>query len=69
MTEFAAATTLIRIGRHREMVYAMDYGVGRVVDALSARGDLDNTIIVFSTDVCWPIHFHCAPVIRRRMCL
>ncbi|MEO9476594.1 MAG: sulfatase-like hydrolase/transferase [Cyclobacteriaceae bacterium] len=32
------------------MVYAMDRGVGRVVDALQAQGVYDNTLIVFLSD-------------------
>ncbi|WP_171038971.1 sulfatase-like hydrolase/transferase [Pseudoalteromonas sp. S1727] len=32
------------------MVYALDRGVGRVVDALKKNGQLDNTLIVFLSD-------------------
>ncbi|MBR9912735.1 MAG: sulfatase-like hydrolase/transferase [Gammaproteobacteria bacterium] len=32
------------------MVYAVDRGVGRIVDALQQSGQLDNTLIVFTSD-------------------
>ncbi|MGK0219254.1 MAG: arylsulfatase A-like enzyme [Planctomycetota bacterium] len=36
--------------KYASMVTAMDEGVGRVVDALRARGELENTLIVFLSD-------------------
>ncbi|MFO1193526.1 MAG: sulfatase-like hydrolase/transferase [Rhodoferax sp.] len=38
------------VDTYRRMVLQMDEGIGRLVDALRANGQLDNTLIVFTSD-------------------
>ena len=40
----------LRMALHAAMVHLVDEGVGRVVDKLRERGELDNTLILFLTD-------------------
>src|SRR5260370_30386532 len=50
-------TTLFRshldggnIHQYRRMIHHMDEGIGWIVEALRANGQLDNTLIVFTSD-------------------
>jgi arylsulfatase A-like enzyme len=38
------------IHSYRRMIHHMDEGIGQIVDALRANGQLDNTLIVFTSD-------------------
>ena len=38
------------IHSYRRMIHHMDEGIGQVVDALKASGQLDNTLVVFTSD-------------------
>jgi hypothetical protein len=38
------------LAKYGEMVEVMDAGIGRVLDAIEARGRADNTLVVFSSD-------------------
>jgi arylsulfatase len=39
-----------RMAVYAAQVYSMDYNIGRVIDLLERRGDLDNTLIMFLSD-------------------
>ncbi|MDA0991172.1 MAG: sulfatase-like hydrolase/transferase [Verrucomicrobia bacterium] len=39
-----------RMEVHAAMVHRMDYGIGRIIEALKAAGQLDNTLILFLSD-------------------
>lgn len=43
-------TTRQNISRRTEMILAIDDGLGKIMTALEAKGELDNTVIVFTSD-------------------
>ncbi len=53
------------IRRRAEMLLAVDEGLGRILDALDARGQLENTMVVFTSDNGYFFGEHGASIERR----
>lgn len=61
----ATSTTEKTIRERSEMLMAVDEGLGRIMQALEKMGELDNTIVVFTSDHGYWYGEHCLDFERR----
>ncbi|MCB9080502.1 MAG: sulfatase-like hydrolase/transferase [Lewinellaceae bacterium] len=59
------STTEQSIRERSEMLMAVDEGLGAILKALEAKGELDNTIVVFTSDHGYWYGEHCLDLERR----